>query len=119
MPTDCVALSQNAQKIFGELKQYFPKNAYDRDVWIETGIIDDNGLFDLRRAQGRADLERKIKERIGDMVLTRVQRYIKEKPDHGFDIEHFGAMICREAQILEILVRLDFQIETLDIVENV
>jgi hypothetical protein len=124
MATDCEQLSAKARKFFEQIIPHFGKNGFDpwnKPVWEAEGIIHELGSprYDLRKSADRQQLIERTTHTIGHMVEIEARSY---RTKHGslenFDREHFPKMMFRSLEILHLLNELDFQIETMDLVES-
>lgn len=116
--TDCEKLSPAALQIFEKLKPFFPPNPWNRPTWNEVGTVEDNGLFDLRKSNDRNKLIERTRSTLGSFVEVTASGYKKRNGSfEGFEIDHFGPMIKNKVEMLFILNDLDFQIETMDLVD--
>jgi hypothetical protein len=119
MATDCEVLTPNARKIFEKLKPFFPPDPWKKPNWFEDGTVRDNGLFDLRKSQDRTRLIETSKSTLGSFVELQAIIYQKKNGTlEGFEVDHFGQMIKKEAELLLLLNDLDFQIETADLIDT-
>ncbi len=119
MATDCEKLTENAKKIFKKLEPFFPPDPWHRPMWHEGGVVESNGLYDLRKSRDRNGLIEKTISTIGSFVENKANVHQKQnKSLDGFEIAHFGPMIKERVELLFILRELDFQIETLDYVDS-
>ncbi len=119
MATDCGQLSRNARKIFRKFKAYYPPDPWKNPQWIEEGKVYDNGWHDLRTSIHRDKLIERRLLSLGNWVRLVASMYRKKQGTlKGFTSEHFTKGMQRDAEVLLLLEDLDFQIETLDIVEG-
>jgi hypothetical protein len=122
MAIDCEQLSPNAQKIFEKLKPYYPPDPWDKPQWFPEGIVHEIGSprYDLRKSADRQKLIDWVLHMLGVIVETDASIYAKKRHGSlkGFTRTHFSRMLQHEAEFLLILRDLDFQIETMDLVEG-
>lgn len=119
MATDCKTLTANARKIFERLTAHFPPDPWKNPQWTEEGKVYDNGWHDLRTSADRTKLTEKALHTLGGMVeLSASIHRKKHRSLQGFGRAHFPKMMFRTLEILHLLRELDFQIETLDLVES-
>ena len=118
MATDCEKLSPNAETIFKKLEQFFPPDPWDNPNWLPEGIVRDNGMFDLRKSVDRNKLEEKTRISIAGFVEVSAGVFLtKNKSLEGFEVAHFGLAIKKQIELIFILRELDFQIETMDLID--
>ena len=119
MARDCKKFSPKAQEIFNKLEQHFPPDPWKNSQWNGKGTLRDNGIYDLRKSADRMRLESDNKAFVGYWVALEAIRHIKEQGtlDAFTQVEVAGAF-KKSVEILVILNELDFQIETMDIVEG-
>ena len=119
MPTDCEALSDNAQAIFAKLQPFYPPDPWDKPQWEAVGRIFDNGWHDLRLAADREKMTRWYKNLLGYLVEMSAIGYMRDHSTlEGFTQLHFTDHMRKVGHELLILNELDFQIETMDLVES-
>ncbi len=119
MARDCEQFSPNAQTIFRKLEPFFRPDPWNKPRWTKEGEIFDNGWFDLRKGADRERLATKNKVHIGHLVEMEASMCRKDTGSlSDFTRRHFTQQIQICAAILLILSDLDFQIETMDIVEE-
>ncbi len=120
MAIDCERLSPKAQEIFAKLRPYLPDQPFGRKGWREEGIVCDEGDFDLRKAEDRKRFEEERKGYIAHHMLLLASEH--EKAHGSLDTfqlgDGLGALVRQHLEVLLILTELDFQIETLDLVEQ-
>jgi hypothetical protein len=123
MATDCEQLSAKARKFFEQIIPHFGKNGLDpwnKPVWEAEGVIHELGSprYDLRTSADRQKMIDWYQHMIGHSVYLTACSYRKV---HGsldnFDREHYSRTIQKWSELLILLYDLDFQIETLDLVE--
>lgn len=118
MAINCEVLSPNAQAIFKKLEPYFPLGPWKDAYWLEEGKVRDNGWFDLRLAADRNRLMEQKKSFLGYLVEGAASSFRNKTGSmEGFANEPFSPLTQAHAEILLLLNDLDFQIETLDLVE--
>ena len=119
MARNCKTLSPKAAEIFKKLEPFFPPDPWHNPQWFEDGKIRDNWLYDLRLSDDRERMEKWYQLMIGHSVQLSADMYLKEKGSlDDFTPQNFIEQIRHHAKLLLILQDLDFQIETLDIVEG-
>lgn len=114
---DCEKLSPNALKIFEKIKVCYPPDPWKAPQWTEYGTVYDNGWHDLRKSEDRNKLMERYTSAIGRIILmtARISRD-QSKELRGCDI---NLKMCeRWIDLVILLEELDFQIETMDLVEN-
>jgi len=123
--TDCEQLSANARKIFEKIIPYFGKKGLDpwgKPVWEAEGIIHETGSprYDLRTSAGRQKMIDWYQHMIGHSVYIDADSYRrKHRSLQGFTRQRYSRMVRNWAELLVLLYDLDFQIETLDLVESI
>ncbi len=119
MRTNCERLSDNARKIFDKIKPFYPPNPWKKPQWNEDGLVFDNGWLDLRKSSDRDCLQNQKESSIGFSVKIAALVYRdKHKSLEGFSQEHYSKSIENSVALLLLLEDLDFQIETMDLVEG-
>lgn len=125
MAQDVQELSPDAKKIFGNLKPYFPSDPWGNSCWDPSGLVFNNIWYDLRNSEARNRLIDQEKQTIGYQVQIEASLYVKKNNcvSNGelgwmtnFTYHHFSRSVQHNAELLLLLLDLDFQIETLDIV---
>lgn len=113
---DCQELSPNARKIFERIKEYYPLDPWGKQQWSEEGTVTDNGVFDLKKAEDRSKLISRYESLIGSTIVM----FAKSESDTGNKITrkvfHFK-MSKKWIELAVLLHELDFQIETMDLVD--
>lgn len=113
---DCEKLSPNAQKIFEKIKNLYPPDPWQNPQWKEEGLVYDNGWQDLRKSAIRRSLIDSYNHIIGLSITQTAHSFRKaNKEMRSCDIN----LKIYEAWIDKVIVleELDFQIETMDLVE--
>ena len=124
---DCEKLSPNAKKIFDKIKDYFPPDPWQNPRWTEDGKVNDNGWHDLKKSEDRDRLINRYRNYIGSSIVLSIRA----------DLDHRGGSIdydkiqkvvegcyislntrSRFICLVVLLEELDFQIETMDLVES-
>ena len=122
MDAETPPLSEKSRIIFKKLEPLFQPGPFPGQInWQEEGVVVDQTVFyDLRKREDRERLERSYSQLIGHTVFTLKAKPYAEKNGslEGFEHEHHSPMIVRWLQILLIVDELDFQIETMDLVEG-
>ncbi|TSC83248.1 MAG: hypothetical protein G01um101419_78 [Parcubacteria group bacterium Gr01-1014_19] len=123
MAVDCEKFSPAAKKIFAKLKPFFPPSPWKTPHWKKEGVVIDNWTYDLRKHADRERLEKDKRNSIGYSVYMAASQYRdKNKSLNGFATGNIGggwaSMIQKNAELLLILNDLDFQIETMDLMED-
>ena len=115
---DCEKLSPNALKIFKRLRPFYPPDSWQKPQWKEEGIVLDNGIYDLRKQADRKRLEENKLQMVGYSMRLQAKQ-IMDKESSLVDLEHrhIPKSVQVYLEILLILDELDFQIETMDLVE--
>ena len=111
---DCEKLSPNALKIFEKIKTYYPPDPWKNLQWKEEGLVYDNGWHDLRKGDDRGKLIGRWEHTIGSTIVMFASQNKNKKLTRS--VFHFK-MSKRWIEIAVLLKELDFQIETLDLVE--
>ena len=122
MAEDCEKLSAKAQEIFNKLEPFYPPILFKDGPsirWKPEGLVHDNTWHDLRKSADRQKLIETRLRGLGNWVFLEARIY---RDDHkgslaGFEHAHFTKVIAHAAEHYLILMELDFQIETMDIVE--
>lgn len=114
---DCDQLSPNARKIFENIKAYYPPDPWGDPRWEEAGRVYGNGWKDLRKKEDRDTLVNWYKFLIGSIIITSAieNKIRRKKLDRS--VFHFK-MSKNWIELAVLLEELDFQIETLDLVEG-
>jgi len=119
MNTDCGALSSSAKKIFARIKPFFPPDPWKNQMWADDGRVNTNGWYDLRKSADRKRLMEEKKNFLGYLVESEANMFLEVIGSlERFTSCQFTEMMKREAQLLLLLRDLDFQIETMDVVEE-
>ncbi len=119
MATDCEKLSANAQSIFERLKPHFPPDPWNKPQWHEDGRVYDNGWYDLRLSVDRDRLMEMRRRLLGSLVEIQAGVIIKRVGSLArFTYEHFTSHMQEVVELIRDLNELDFQIETLDLIES-
>lgn len=115
---DCEKLSPNALKIFERIKKFYPPDPWDNPQWTEEGRVNDNGWRDLRKKADRDKLMKKYEHVIGFVIVASARSLIDKKEKltrrSVFNLKASRGWI----ELACLLYDLDFQIETLDLVES-
>lgn len=118
MARDCEELSPNARKLFDQIKAYFPLDPWLKPQSTEDGKVFENIWYDLRKSSDRDLLAGKKRNLLGVLVELSAIEYKKQYGSLlGFANRHLNPLIAYIAELLLLLTDLDFQIETLDLVE--
>ena len=127
---DCEKLNPNAQKIFENLKPYFPPNPWKKPCWEPEGRVCPSGntiWYDLRKSADRNKLIDQERETIGHQtqIAASIHQQNNKCVPNGelgwlkdFTFQHFPRSMQHGVELLLLLLDLDFQIETGDIVER-
>lgn len=118
--TDCEQLSSNARRIFEKMKEHYPPNPWGESCWKEDGLVQDYSntiWYDLRKSRDRQTLIDKYISDIGRRIVLTARSFRKEKKKlRACDI---NLKACeRWIDLVMLLGDLDFQIETMDLVES-
>ena len=113
---DCVELTPNARKIFGEITAYYQPDPWKNPRCTDNGRVSDNGWHDLRNKADRDKLIRFYEHLIGSTVVSSA-RNARDKHLELTDSVLNLQMSKRWIELAILLHELDFQIETLDQVE--
>lgn len=117
---DCQELSPNARKIFDKIKTYYPPNPWGKPRWKEDGLVQDYSnttWYDLRKFEDRHKLIDDYTSDIGRSVILEYGSLRRE----GKEIRacDFNLKACeRWIDLVVLLEELDFQIETMDLMES-
>lgn len=113
-------LSPKAQAIFDKLQPFFPPDSFGNVCWEREGVVIQNAKrLDLRDKDVRRSLENHYQQIVGSTVSLQAKAFRKKKGSLAeFAFERYPTMIIDWLEILLILDELDFQIETLDLVES-
>lgn len=116
---DCKQLSPNACKIFEKMKEHYPPNSWGNPCWKEDGLVQNYSnttWYDLKKSQDRQTLIDKYIYAIGRNVVLTASSFRKEKKElRACDI---NLKVCKRwIDLVMLLEDLDFQIETMDLVE--
>ncbi|MEK7654377.1 MAG: hypothetical protein AAB345_03850 [Patescibacteria group bacterium] len=119
MATDCEKLSPAAKKIFDKLKPFYPPDPWRKPRWEKDGVVIDNGTYDLRRHADRKRLEDNRQSFLGYMLALAASIHRDGAGSmQGFTEKHFSEHMQQVAEQLLLLRDLDFQIETVDLVDD-
>ncbi len=121
MATDCEKFSDNAQKIFEKLQPFFPLDPWQEPQWTAAGKVRPlaSTWYDLRKSSDRRRLEKETITKLGQFAQIQAHIHKEECGSlKGFTHRCFPRSMQNIAELLLILEELDFQIETLDIVES-
>ena len=113
---DCEKFSPNAREIFNEITKYYPPNPWNQPQWTEDGKVFDNGWHDLRKEFDRTWLITWYERLIGSTIVT----LAGDRKNKGGKLTRdvFSIKLSKRWIELAVLLKeLDFQIETLDLVE--
>lgn len=113
---DCEKLSPNAIKIFEQIKTFFSPDPWKNPQWSEDGEVYDNGWHDLRKAEDRDKLIKKYEHIIGHVIVLSARNKMERGEVFTKSVFNFRAS-KRWIEIAGLLYDLDFQIETLDLIE--
>ncbi|MBI3274358.1 MAG: hypothetical protein HYZ69_04405 [Candidatus Colwellbacteria bacterium] len=114
---DCETLSPNARKIFEKITEYYPNDPWDNMQWSPDGLVCDHGWHDLRRSTDRNELIERYQHTIGCTVVT-FAKGAREK-DQEITPSVFNWELSKQwIELAVLLLELDFQIETLDLAED-
>ncbi len=113
---NCDQLSPNALKIFEQIKVYYPLDPWKKQRLYAEGKIYDNGWYDLRKAEDRDKLIKKYEHIIGHVIVLSARNKMERGEVLTKSVFNFRAS-KRWIEIAGLLYDLDFQIETLDLVE--
>lgn len=113
---DCEKLSPNAQKIFNQIASHFPSNPWGRQMWSVDGIIEDNGVYDLRKGEDRGKLIARYESQIGNAVVLFARSRVYKKEELTPEVFSFN-LSKKWIEIAVLLYKLDFQIEIWDLME--
>ena len=115
---DCEKLSTKALGIFKKLQPFYPQDSWSNPQWKEEGIILDNGPYDLRKKVDRQRLEQRQKQMVGYVMVLCAKKIMEDESTLiGLTDHRIPRSTQRHLEILLILEELDFQIETMDLVE--
>ena len=118
MGTNRAKLSPNALRIFKKTKKYYPPDPWGNPRWIVDGRVYINGWLDLCKSEDRKSLMEAKKSLLGHVVELEASSYRNKNGSlKGFNRQCFPRIIQDVAELLLLLNDLDFQIETMDIVE--
>lgn len=112
---DCEKLSPNALKIFEKIKKYYPPNPWNKQ-WTEEGMVYDNGWHDLRKGGDRGKLIRRWEHTIGSTIVMFASQCSNRNDKLTRAVFSFK-LSKKWIELAVLLKELDFQIETLDLVE--
>lgn len=121
MATDCEELSPNARKIFEKLKVFYPPDSWKNPQFTEEGKVHESGSswYDLRKSKDRNKLMEEKKNFLGYVVeLNAISHYEENGSLEGFFEKQYSRLMTNALGILMLLNDLDFQIETLDLVDE-
>ena len=116
---DCEKLSVNALKIFEQIKAHYPPNPWGSPCWQEEGLVQDYSnttWYDLRKSEDRNKLAEQYTSAVGRSVLLTASIFRREKKElRPCDI---NLKMCeRWLELVCLIEELDFQIETMDLVD--
>lgn len=114
---DCEKLSPNALKIFEQIKTHYPPDPWGKLQWTPEGTVYDNGWHDLRKSEDRNKLIKKYEHLIGHLIVLSARNKMERKEVLNKSVFNLRAS-KRWIKIAELLYDLNFQIETLDLVED-
>lgn len=114
---DCEKLTPNAQKIFEQIKEHYTPDSWNIQQWTEDGHIYDNGWKDLKKQEVRYKLMNFYENVIGSSVITSAEAEQRRAGKYGKKVFNFK-MSKRWIDIVILLRALDFQIETMDLVDQ-
>ena len=114
---DCEKLSPDALKIFEEIKTYYPLNPWATPQWKEEGLVYDNGWHDLRKAEDRDRLIKKFEHIVGHVIIISARSRKDRNQKLTKSVFNFRAE-KRWIEVAVLLYELDFQIETMDLVNS-
>lgn len=112
---DCKQLSLSARMIFEKITEYYPNDPWNNMQWSSVGSVNDNGWYDLRKSKDRS----KLIERYQHMIGYTIVMFAKGARDKGQNITpsvFHWSLSKRWIELAVLLLELDFQIETLDLV---
>lgn len=113
---DCEQLTPNARRIFEQIKAYYQPDPWKNPQWTEDCTVYDNGWHDLRKKADREKLVKWYEGLIGSTVVSSA-RNAKDKHQR-LTRSMFNLKMCRKwIELATLLYELDFQIETLDMME--
>ncbi len=123
MATDRETLSKKAREIFEKIKVHFPPDPWGKPQWSEEGIVISNGTFDLRKSADREALMNREQHQIGYIVVTIDAPKARNETDRTVTTElsrrTYNLMIMSHVNLFLLLSDLDFQIATMDVVDEV
>ena len=112
----CEKLSPNALKIFESIKTHYPPDPWKCPQWSAEGLVFDNGWYDLRKGEDRGKLISRYEHQIGSTIVVFARNNKDKKRKLTRSIFHFK-LSKRWIELAVLLHELDFQIETLDLLE--
>lgn len=110
-------LTPNSLEIFEKIKEHYPPDPWKNPQWTAEGKVYDNGWRDLRVKKDRAFLINWYEHLLGSTIVTFTQGKVrkgKKLTKSDFNIKMFRKWI----ELVVWLRDLDFQIETMDLVEE-
>ncbi len=116
MIKDCKKLSPNALKIFEQIKAcHHPSDLWWGNLqWTEDGKVYADMWYDLRKKKDREKLTKWYEWLIGKTIVMFASSGKKKKlTPSAFSLR----VLKRWIEVAVLLHRLDFQIETMDLVE--
>lgn len=113
---DCEKLSPNALKIFEKIKAYYPVDSWKNQQWTGVGTVYDNGWHDLKKAEDRDKLIKKYEHIIGHVIVLSARNKMERGEVLTKSVFDFRGS-KRWIEIAGLLYDLDFQIETMDLIE--
>ena len=114
---DCKELSPNALNIFKQIKKYYPPDPWNEPRWTEEGKVFDNGWYDLRTGGDRGKLIGHYEYQIGATVVIFAEGVKKRNEELTESVLNLS-LSKKWIELTILLKELDFQIETLDLVED-
>ncbi len=120
MATDCDNLSENAQKIFDKLQEFFPPDPWKKPQWEKCGRVRDSSTwYDLRKSADRQNRIKWEQHMIGYIIGLAADSYRKKHNGslQGFGKQGVSKMVEKFAELLLIYEDLDYQIETGDLTD--
>jgi hypothetical protein len=118
MSRDCKRLSPAAREIFKKLEPFFPPDPWKKPLWVKSGRVYSNGWHDLKLAADRKKLLESNKSFMGYCIQGKASSFRdKHGSLEGFADEPISKMVAHNALLQLLLEDLDFQIETMDLVE--
>lgn len=109
-------LTPNSLKIFEKIKAHYPPDPWKKPQWTPEGKVYDNGWRDLRVKEDRHFLINWYERLIGNTIVT----FSEDKIRKGKSFDGSTINLEMHGKWIELVVwlrDLDFQIETMDLVE--